>query len=326
MSVFKENGSWFVRYRDLEGKQREKKAGATKALALELERKILAERDLKKRFGYTTLKEITFSDWLDQYLERIKINLKFNSSRNKILFFNRLKSFCGEKLLSQLTEKDFLDFFKTNCRNGLKSKGIETYKKHIHSCLKEAKEANYNVANIIIKINYKQKIRVRYLTEEEIQLLLSNCSTSQQKLLLVMALNTGMRKNEMLNLLWKDIDLTTRLIHIEESKSDERRSVPINNVLLSALNSAEKKSEKVFFDSTLQTWVAKFQVYLKKCGIKNFRFHDLRHTFASWLAIKGVSLYTIKELLGHKSIEMTQRYAHLSPDVRFNAVSLLTFC
>ena len=140
-----------------------------------------------------------------------------------------------------------------------------------------------------------------------------------------MALTTGMRKMEMLNLTWQNIDLKARLIHVEESKNGERRSIPINDSLMKELKQIEERnsSERVF--KNLHVPMFHFRKLVEKCEIKNFHFHDLRHTFASWLAIKGVSLYTIKELLGHKSIAMTQRYAHLSPDSRQSAVNLIKF-
>ena len=171
-----------------------------------------------------------------------------------------------------------------------------------------------------IKIKQKGNQRIRYLTEEEAEKLIRN--SGKLRLLIIMALSTGMRKMEMLNLKWQDIDFTAKLIHIEESKNGERRSVPISDSLMKELEQEPKKNqtEKVI---TVHSLEFHFRKLKKKCEIKNFHFHDLRHTFASWLAMKGVSLYTIKELLGHKSILMTQRYAHLSPDSRFSAVNLI---
>lgn len=316
MSVFKKNGNWFVRYRDIEGKQREMKAGATKALALELERKILGERDLKKRFGYTTLKEITFNDWADQYLERCKTRLRKGTYENKFYNIQKMKILFGDKLLSKLTENDFWDFVKTT-KGGIAGQTVKTYKNIFFSLLNEAKECNYNIADIKIKVGKINNTRIRYLTQEEAEILINN--SGDLKLLIIMALTTGMRKSEMLNLTWQNIDFTARLIHIEESKNGERRSVPINSTLFNMLEPKES-GKKVF---NLKYIDYKFKQILKKSNIINFRFHDLRHTFASWLAIKGVSIYTIKELLGHKSIQMTQRYAHLSPDIRYQAVELI---
>ena len=321
MSVFKENGSWFVRYRDLEGKQREKKAGATKALALELERKILAERDLKKRFGYTTLKEITFSDWADQYLDHCKMRVTQNTCKNREYTINKMNLVFGNKLLSKLTENDFYEYVKTT-KCG--SHTIGKYAVFFLGILKEAKKYNYNVTDITLDIKRKSRVIIRYLTKEEAECLINN--SGDLRLLIILALNTGMRRGEMLNLLWSNVDLKARLIHILISKNGERRSIPINTTLFKELNKIEDKTGKVIkLNLTIEGIRYRWKCLLKKCNIKNFRFHDLRHTFASWLAIKGVSLYTIKELLGHKTIEVTQRYAHLSPDVRFCAVEQLHF-
>lgn len=317
MSVFKKNGNWFVRYRDIEGKQREKKAGAMKSLAIELERKLLADRNYQKNFGYIKKKEITFSEWAKEYLNRLKSRVKEVTVINNTYNLKRMELIFGDKLLSQLTEKDFWDYVKTT-KGGIAGKTVKKYSIFFLGVLNEAKECNYNVATIKLKVTKRNNARVRYLTEEEAETLLKNSGTL--KLLITMALTTGMRKMEMLNLTWQNIDLKAKLIHIEESKNGERRSVPINKTLLAMLEPKES-GRRVFED--LRNVNERFVKAVKKSNITNFRFHDLRHTFASWLAIKGVSLYTIKELLGHKSIQMTQRYAHLSPDVRFSAVDLI---
>ena len=123
---------------------------------------------------------------------------------------------------------------------------------------------------------------------------------------------------------YRFIDFKAKLIHIEESKNGERRrSIPISDSLFREFSEVEEKNsnERVF--KNLNVPMYHFRKLIKKCKIENFHFHDLRHTFASWLAMKGVSLYTIKELLGHKFILMTHRYAHLSPDSRQSAVNMI---
>ena len=318
MSIFKKNGSWFVRYRDINGKQKQVKAGATKALATELERKILSERDIQKRFGYKKMKEITFGEWVTEYLERIKTRVSKNTMINKTSILKNMSESFGYKYLSEITEEDFYNYIQS-----VSSGSAKTYKNVINALLTEAEESGYNTAKLNLKLSKKAPARVRYLTDEEAQRLLNNCHSKEMKLLIKMALSTGMRKMEMLNLTWQNIDLKVRLIHIEESKNGERRSIPISDSLLNELKEIEEKNsnERVF--KSLHVPMFHFKKLVEKCEIKNFHFHDLRHTFASWLAIKGVSLYTIKELLGHKSILMTQRYAHLSPDSRQSAVNMI---
>lgn len=316
MSVYKKNGAWFVRYRDIEGKQRQVKAGATKALATELERKILAERDIQKRFGYKQKKEITFSEFIPEYLERIKMRLSQKSIYDKKNFLTNISEKIGNKFLSEIGEKDFYDYIADKTQINT----IKTYKIALQAFLTEAKEAGYNTAELNIKIKQKGNKRIRYLTQEEADKLIHN--SGKLRLLLILALSTGMRRGEIFNLRWQDVDFNAKLIHIEKSKNGERRSIPISDTLFTEFEKeTEKKSDEKIIN--IPSWQYQFTNLKNKCEIKNFRFHDLRHTFASWLAIKGVSLYTIKELLGHKSIEMTQRYAHLSPDSRFSAVNLI---
>lgn len=318
MSIFRKEKNWFVRYRDINGKQRQVKAGKTKAIAQELERKILAERDTQKRFGYKPKKEITFGEWSVEYLERIKSRVSKNTMVNKISCFKNMSEIFGYKYLSEITEEDFYNYIQN-----VSSGSAKTYQLALHTILNEAEECGYNVAELKIKVGKKPPARVRYLTDEEAKRLLSNCHNEELKLLIKMALMTGMRKMEMLNLTWQNIDLKARLIHVEESKNGERRSIPISDSLMRELKAIEERNsnEKVF--KKIKSLYYLFERLLKKSEIENFHFHDLRHTFASWLAIKGVSLYTIKELLGHKSIIMTQRYAHLSPDSRQNAVNMI---
>lgn len=318
MSIFRKEKNWFVRYRDINGKQRQVKAGKTKAIAQELERKILAERDLQRRFGYKVKKEITFEEWVVEYLERARTRLSENTIISKKSVLKNMSELFGYKYLSELTEEDFYNYIQS-----VSSGTAKTCKIIINALLSEAEECGYNTIKLNIKLSKKVSARVRYLTDEEAQKLLTNCKKSLLRLLIIMALSTGMRKMEMLSLTWQNIDFKSKLIHIEESKNGERRSIPISDSLLNELKEIEERNsnERVF--KSLHVPMFHFKKLVEKCEIKNFHFHDLRHTFASWLAIKGVSLYTIKELLGHKSILMTQRYAHLSPDSRQNAVNMI---
>ena len=147
--------------------------------------------------------------------------------------------------------------------------------------------------------------------------------------ILITAINTGMRRGEMLALKWNDINFHTDTIYIREAKSGEGRAIPMNSNVKNALVSIRKHPKSDFVFTTKQgerrfDLRKPFAKALKKAGIeRHFRFHDLRHTFASHLAMKGVSINTIRELLGHKSMEMTMRYSHLSPDHNRRAVAVL---
>jgi len=170
--------------------------------------------------------------------------------------------------------------------------------------------------------------RLRYLSNEECSDLINACSHHLRPIVIT-AINTGMRKEEILSLEWKKhIDLKNDFILLDVTKNGERREVPINQTLREALQSIVIKmnSPFVFNDSKGHRFgdVKKsFKSACQKAGISDFRFHDMRHTFASHLIMAGVDLVTVKNLLGHKSLSMTLRYAHLAPSHTVKAVEIL---
>ncbi|MDP3042040.1 MAG: site-specific integrase [Candidatus Omnitrophota bacterium] len=169
--------------------------------------------------------------------------------------------------------------------------------------------------------------RTRYLEKEEIAKFLKYCA-GNIKPVAVVALNTGMRKSEILNLKWHDIDFKGDIIYLLKTKNNNKREIPMNDAVKTALIKVKRHPESQYIfcgknGKPMQNIRKSFFTALKKAGIINFRFHDLRHTFASQLVTFGVDLNTVRELLGHKSLEMTLRYSHLSPDHKKRAVDIL---
>lgn len=149
--------------------------------------------------------------------------------------------------------------------------------------------------------------------------------------LVLMSLYTGMRRGEIFNLHWQDIDFERKIITVEgpTSKSGQTRHIPISNKLLQILKSWRSQVDGDAFvfpgrsgkrlDNVKKSWAG----VLALANITNFRWHDLRHTFASNLAMKGVPINTLRELLGHSDLTMTLRYAHLAPSTKSEALELL---
>lgn len=147
----------------------------------------------------------------------------------------------------------------------------------------------------------------------------------------LLTINTGLRRGEIFNLKWQDINLKNKTLTVQgaTSKSGETRYIPLNSESLTILKLWKKQSSKgeyVFpakdgnrMDNIKSAWTS----IRESTKIKDFRFHDLRHTFASKLVMKGVPLNTVRELLGHSDLKTTLRYAHLAPDHKADAVSLL---
>ncbi|MCX7794119.1 MAG: site-specific integrase, partial [Thermodesulfovibrionales bacterium] len=172
--------------------------------------------------------------------------------------------------------------------------------------------------------------RLRFLSEEEIQRLLSHCDKHLYPIVFT-AINTGMRKGEILNLKWDNIDFRTGFIYLDRTKNGYRREIPMNEslkALLRKLHSQRRLDTNYVFVNP-QTgrryteFKRSFAAALKKAGIRDFRFHDLRHTFASQLIMRGADLKTVQELLGHRTLTMTLRYSHLSQAHKKEAVRLL---
>ena len=164
--------------------------------------------------------------------------------------------------------------------------------------------------------------RVRFLNDDERAALLKATQESFYQplhVIVVLALSTGARKSEIMNLCWPDIDMKKGQIILHETKNGERRTIPLTGYALDLINQHKKIrriNNDMLFPSTKgdkpyeikKSWEA----VLKKADIKDFRFHDLRHSAASYLAMNGASLAEIAEVLGHKTLQMVKRYAHLS--------------
>ena len=149
--------------------------------------------------------------------------------------------------------------------------------------------------------------------------------------LVITALHTGFGASELRSLTWDDVDGRRRMITVRAgyAKNGEARSVPMNQLLTDTLKSvklANNQSDRVFCNRDgvpYRSFRSVFERAVRKAEVKDFTFHDLRHTFASRLVMAGVDLPTVKELLGHRDISMTMRYTHLSSDHKQTAVGKL---
>jgi integrase len=186
------------------------------------------------------------------------------------------------------------------------------------------REWNWIEDNPVLKVSKPKEPRgrVRFLSEEERERLLKSCKGSKNPHLyavVVLALSTGGRKSELLSLHWKDIDFKRGRLIFRETKNGDIRSVPLTGHALDILKDHARirriGTSYVFPSmrgnqgmSIRDAW----EYCLKRGDISNFHFHDLRHSYASYLAMNGASLLEIAELLGHKTLAMVKRYSHLS--------------
>jgi len=184
-----------------------------------------------------------------------------------------------------------------------------------------------------VKKSKEPRGRVRFLSDDERKALLQSCKDSDSRNLyaiVVLALSTGMRQGEILGLTWDVVNLKKGQITLHDTKNSETRSVPVTGVALQLLKDHAKVRR---LDTTLvfpsrkgdkpadirSAWLSA----LDRAGIEDFRFHDLRHTAASYLAMSGATLAEIAEILGHKTLAMVKRYSHFSTDHVSGVISKL---
>jgi len=319
---------WYIDYYSAPKRRKREKIGTSKALA---------EQTLKKRevaiaegrfLNIRKEQRVKFEDFADQYIENHSKPNNRSWKKSESYNLKRLKQFFAGKYLSEITPFEVQKFKSERQKESspaTANRGLTLLKSIFNKATAWGKFEGKNPVKGI-KF-FKEQARLRFLEKEEIVRFLENCSEHLRPIAIV-ALNTGMRKGEILGIKWNDIDFRRGIIHLYNTKNGEERAVPMNKAVKRTLIAVRKHPESpyVFCDEKGNRYGEcrkSFFTACKNAGIINFRFHDLRHTFASQLVMAGVDLNTVRELLGHKSLEMTLRYSHLSPDHKQRAVAVL---
>lgn len=296
-----------------------------------------------------TLHEMRFKDfakwWLDhrvaprssvRTVERYAMNLK-----------THIYGFIGDLYLSQITREhadQLVAKLRESNHNPVGTNLVLGVLKQIMSeAFKQEKILKYPFANYG-KVK-EPKRADHFMSSEEIEKFLDVNKNDPHYWLFVTAMNTGMRRGELAGLLWDRVDFDKGFIHITRLRDrngladrtktrNSQRRIPMSDVVRQALMEMKSRNlhpEYVFctaygkpFDEGHIYWY--FQRAQKKAGLTNrYRFHDLRHTFASHFVMNGGSLYDLQKLLGHARFEETQRYAHLTPEHLAKAVNIVSF-
>ncbi|MCJ8345594.1 site-specific integrase [bacterium] len=204
---------------------------------------------------------------------------------------------------------------------------INRYFAYVSHCFTMAVKWELIEENIFLKVGKLKEPngRVRFLSDDEREGLLRECKkVDYLYVIVVLALTTGARKNEILSLTWKQVQFKEDFIILNDTKNGERRSLPLckhtKDILL---DWREKKIDNINVFN-LKNCRKSWATAVKNAEIEDFRFHDLRHCCASYLAMQGAPLLAIADMLGHKSIKMVKRYAHLSNQYKKDLVDKLS--
>lgn len=355
MSIKLRYGVWHCDFVSPSGKRiRRSLETSDKRQAQELHDQLKAEAWRVEKMG--DYPSVTFDDACLRWLQEKEHKKSLDDDKTKIEYF--LEFFSG-KLLSSITETDILkatsgminrkhkEVWEIKAASA-KKKGTkiapykpkpatqatkDRYLAFLRSLFRAAvNDWKWIGKSPTIKVRQKKEIRVRWLTKEEATTLIQ-CMPDVMKPVVMFALATGLRRSNILNLEWTQIDLQRKVawIHPEDTKGGKAIGVALNETACRVLRMQIGKHQQYVFVHT-EAWhradgsptakVRKMRVDdntawstgLRRAGITNFRFHDLRHTWASWLVQAGVPLTALQEMGGWESIEMVQRYAHLAPN------------
>lgn len=328
MGVYQRGDNWYIDYY-VKGRRKRKKIGPSKKLALQVLKDVQVKMIKKEYLGVYEEKKISFSNYSQQYLEYSKANKAFSTyNRHDRISINRLEPYFKDKYIYEITPQ-MIERYKAKRLETVSPASVNRELATLKNMFTMAIKWGYVKTNPAkeVKLLKEPPGRLRYLKPEEVKALFPSCSDHIRPII-VTALNTGMRKGELQKLKWADVDFKNRKITVVEAKNNESRVVPINKTLHKELFSLSKKSkgEYVFSDENGLPYgdiKKSFLKALNQAKIEDFRFHDLRHTFGSYLVMQGVNLKTVQQIMGHKDIRMTMRYAHLSPEYVQKAVETL---
>lgn len=290
------------------------------------------EADIRqnRHFKYAEAKKHTVGEAIDRYIETV-LPLKPKSAPVQEAQLIRWRDEIGGIKLSDLhpprivTVRDRLTQDKVQGGNkrslGTVNRYLAVFSHVMTVAMKEWGWIDHNPVLAVKKFK-EANGRTRYLSDTERAELIEACNESSNPylfLVVVIAISTGMRKNEILTLTWDNVNLTRGVAYLFETKNSEPRAVPLTGLVLDLLEEHRHKrsnSTTYLFPSPKGDWPidirSAWEAALKRAGLTDFKFHDLRHTAGSYLAMNGATPAEIAEILGHKTYDMVKRYAHLS--------------
>jgi excisionase family DNA binding protein len=326
---------WYLDFKDARGRRVQRLAPS--AISKEEAVQALIEtvrREFDREYRIKREKEpITFSQLAEMYLENYAKLNKRSWMDDEYRINANMKPFFGPKYLNEVTPLSIEKYRAKRLKDGVSRSTVNRETTIMKRMFNLAIDWRLTESNPYLKVRLfseKGTEKERILSREEEERLLEKCPVHLSPVI-VSALNTGMRRGEILNLKWKQIDFKKREIRVENTKSGDARILPVNAFLFSLLESMKSQngaSEFVFPNPrTGQPYTElkkSFKAACRDAGIKDLRFHDLRHTFATRLVHAGVDLITVRDLLGHFSIRVTQRYTHSNRDQKRKAVEVLS--
>jgi integrase len=281
--------------------------------------------EAEKRSAEERKKEhITFCEFAKEFMEGYMIiereGWKSDSYRLDIAI-----DYFNETPLKEITAQQVRNFKQLRIEAGNRGGTVNRYLALLKKLFNVAIEKELISKNPVKPVKFMSEqntVVERILTDEEEQRLLEECS-ERLRPVVVIALHTGLRQGELLNIMWKNVSFLSETVTVENTKNGKSRVIPMNGIAkaeLMRLYETRVSRDKVFpFTSIRTAW----ENARKRAGLEDLRFHDLRHTFATRLVQTGADIVEVQKLLGHSTLLVTQRYTHACEDRLRRAVKML---
>lgn len=282
---------------------------------------------VRERYGFAKVKKVVmFEGFAKDYLNLYAKQNKRSWKRDEVSLSHLIPFFRKRSLLN--ITPDLIERYKAKRKEEVSPATVNRELACLKTLFSKAMEWGKVEADPTkrIKLFKENNGKDRILNSEEATSLIA-AAVPHLKPILIIALNTGMRRGEILSLKWRNINLVNGYIFIEDSKSGKSRKVPMNSLVLETFRNIKRVHEYVFYNPQTKTHIKDIKTAFKSAcrdaGIKGLRLHDLRHTAATGMVEAGVDLVTVSKILGHSTIQMTMRYAHPTPENMQRAVDKL---
>jgi integrase len=364
---------WYVRYL-LNEQEKTHKLGITNELSVAQARDMANDFMSRLKRGENPQKKqtpkLTFGEFLSKEYEQW-ILLNHGSGKKTLNMLRSRFAFLLSRSLEEIHENDIEKWRLERQKAEVKAATINRCTASLRSVFSWAVKRGFMESNPLSRLEklkeHDSDVKVRYLSEDERKRLMAALDAREKQLcfhrknhnqplaeredelmpelngkfadylkpMILVALNTGIRQNNLFSLEWRDIDFESQTMTLRAriTKSKKTTMLPINSVVVKTLTAWREQSPDtspnalVFpspktgdkFDNCKKAWTG----VMEDAGIENFRWHDMRHDFASQLVMKGIDLNTVRELMGHADLKMTLRYAHLAPKSKLRAAEVL---
>lgn len=340
MFLTKRNGIWYLWYTDVNGKRRKKSTGTgRKSEAI----KYLAA--FKPNPKSPAVSKITLSSFRDEYTKYSKGAHTNKTTNHYRTAFNEFIRITGDISIMSITVRHVESFIAIK-KHEASAWTAAKYHSALSTAFKTAIRWELIPENVFTRVKKPRiaEVRPAFFSREQFNELISVIDVREIRDIAIFGVCTGMRLGEIIALRWQDVDSVRRVINVLNygnftTKTKKSRTIPMSKYLCRLVDLRRgivppmviglTRTDRVFHDRG-KPWreeklSGKFKKYVRKAGLpEDLKFHSLRHTFASWLVQSGVSLYEVSRLLGHSTVKMSEKYAHLQTDKMHDTVDKIT--